>query len=90
MSLLANVDWNSILQPPGLPVMMVILVMGVVGLAAILAPQLRKAAELRLKGQMVLRCFTADEISSVLDAGGHHRNVRHRDVREAFVRPEAG
>ena len=74
MLLLAEIDWTSLLgDGPGLPVLMLITVGGVIGLAAIIAPQWRKAREstndAHLKLRMIERGFTAEEIVSVVNAG---------------------
>ena len=89
MSFLAVVDWNSILQPPGLPVILLITVAGAVGLAAIIAPQVRRTAEARLKDRMVHRGFTADAIQTVLDAGTHRGRVHKSEHQREFLQPNA-
>ena len=73
--LLAEVDWNSLLRDEEV-IATVIVFLGIVGLivlAAIIAPQWRKAhqtkVETLLKEQMIERGFTAEEITGVLNAG---------------------
>ena len=66
---LAEIDWNTLLEPPAI----VFIVGGIIALVAIIVPQWRKAqqaaAEARLKEQMLQRGFSADEIERVIRAG---------------------
>ena len=81
LSVLAEVDWNSLLldEPYLLAVVAVwVLVAGVV-LGAIIAVQWRKVQQAKyeagLKEQMLERGFTADEIISVINAGASRGRV---------------
>ena len=78
--LLSEVDWNSLLHEPDmLPIMLVTGFAGIIGLAAIIAPQWRKAQqagnEARLKERMIERGFTADEIKTVINASAEGKRV---------------
>ncbi len=78
--LLADVDWNSLLQKPDmLPLLIVTGFAGIIGLTAIIAPQWRKAKqasdEARLKERMIERGFTADEIETVIKAAAAPERV---------------
>jgi hypothetical protein len=83
--LLAEIDWNALLrEPDALPLLVLVPIMGIVGLAAIIAPQWRKVqqtnAEARLKERMIERGFTADEIIRVINTGvGHARKGKVAD-----------
>ena len=65
---LAEMDWNSLLQNDLLPLLVMFGVGGLIGMAAIIAVQWRKAYEARLKEKMIDRGFTADEIVRVINA----------------------
>ena len=75
--LLAEIDWDSLLRDDFgmvvLPIVVLIVTVGAVAFAAIIAPQWRKTlqvkSEARLKEQMIERGFTADEITKVIYAG---------------------
>jgi len=75
--LLAEIDWDSLLREDFgtvvLPIFVLLGTVGVIGLAAIIAPQWRKTqqakSEARLKEQMIERGFTADDIIKVINAG---------------------
>ena len=66
---LAGIDWDRVFDPP----VIVFIVGAIVAVAAIVAPQWRKAAkaseDARLKEQMIQRGFSADEIERVIRAG---------------------
>ena len=66
---LAGINWNRILDPP----VIMFIVGAIIAVAAIVAPQWRKAAkaseDARLKEQMIQRGFSADEIERVIRAG---------------------
>ncbi len=72
-SLLAEIDWNALLQAPDtlitlvMPVMTVLIILGVV-----IAIQWRKAQQAKydaeLKLRMIERGFTAEEIKTVISA----------------------
>jgi hypothetical protein len=81
MSMLAYVDWNEILRPPGLPILLLIVMVGTVIMTAIIAPQARRVSEIRLKEKMVNRGFRAEEIRMVLDAGARPRESRRSKRR---------
>ena len=71
--LLTDVDWDTLLNKPDmLPLLTVTGFAGLIGLAAIIAPQWRRAKqasdEARLKERMIERGFTADEIKTVISA----------------------
>ena len=69
--LLAEIDWNTLLQQdPGLPFLAAIGMIMIVALTAIIAVQWRKANQLateaRLKELMIQRGFSAQEIVDVI------------------------
>ena len=75
--MLAEIDWNSLLQQPDLLAPVAVLtVTAVVVLGIVIAIQWRKVkqakAATRLKEQMIERGFTADEIIGVINAGVSH------------------
>jgi hypothetical protein len=73
-SLLAEIDWNTLLQSPdtlitlAMPIMTVLIILGVT-----IAIQWRKVQQAKydaeLKLRMIERGFTADEIKTVISAG---------------------
>lgn len=69
MDLIAEIDWNHLLEPPS----GILIVFGLVAVVGLIAPQWRRmrqhAEDVRLKEQMVQRGFTADEIEQVMAAG---------------------
>ncbi len=74
MVMLAQIDWNTLLQKPDmLPLLVLVPTMGMVALVAIIVPQWRKVrqtdAAAALKSQMIQRGFSADEIIRVIEAG---------------------
>ncbi len=92
LSLLAQIDWNTLLKEPDvLPLLVLVPTFGIVGLAAIVAPQWRKAqqanAEARLKERMIERGFTADEIISVIDSGAGRKRVTKAANRPRSTEP---
>ncbi len=87
MSVLAVVDWNGILQPPGLPVLLLIVTLGAFGMAAVIAPQARRMMDARLKEKMVDRGFSAGEIRTVIEAGHRPGRVGERHGRRKFLNP---
>ena len=92
LSLLAQIDWNTLLKEPDvLPLLVLVPTFGLVGLAAIIAPQWRKAqqanAEARLKERMIERGFTADEIINVINAGVGHKRVTKAANRPCSTEP---
>ncbi len=79
--LLAEADWNTLLDDPGiLAVVAVWAIVGVVVLGSIIAIQWRKVQqakhEANLKQRMIERGFTADEIVSVINAGTAQGRLR--------------
>ncbi len=92
--MLAEIDWNQLLQKPDmLPILIVTGFAGIIVLAAVIAPQIRKAKqaseEARLKERMIERGFTADEIETVIKAsatpkpGGRLGRFRHSGSGES-------
>ncbi len=80
--LLAQIDWNKLLETPfALPMLMVFGVGGFIALTSIIAVQWRKTNEVRLKEKMIDRGFTAEEIASVINArvGKEHNTALHED-----------
>lgn len=68
-SLLAEIDWNLLLQKPDvLPLLVTCGVAGLLGMTAIIAVQWRKTQEARLKEKMIDRGYSADEILRVIIA----------------------
>ena len=89
---LAEIDWNAVLTgEPGFAVIVMIVVLGLVGLAAIIAPQWRKVQqahhEARLKERMIERGFTADEIIRVINAGPGRDRAGKAEDRLACCEP---
>ncbi len=71
---LAEIDWNALLnQDASLIAFVVAGVVGLISVTAIVMPQWRRAHEVRtlarLKGRMIERGFSADEIVNVINAG---------------------
>ncbi len=81
MSFLAKIDWNAFLTSDTPPILFVTAMAGLIIIVAIIAPQIRKTAEVRLKEQMVLRGYSSDEIIEVMASG-------RRPVRGACDRPQ--
>ena len=78
---LAEIDWNTLLQKPDvLPLLLFLGVGGLVLLTAIIAVQWRKAQQAtcaaRLKERMIERGYSAEEIKTVLSAGGGRNSAR--------------
>ena len=78
--LLPEVDWDPLIHEPDLlPIILVTGFAGIIVLAAIIAPQWRKAQqasnEARLKERMIERGFTADEIRTVISAGAQGKRI---------------
>ena len=85
--LLAEIDWNALVQSELFPVTIFLTVTGLVAITAIIAVQWRKAQELRLKEKMIDRGFTADEIDRVVSARG---GAKPRNQPTSPCCPEAG
>ena len=81
--LIAEIDWNSLLQQPDALGMLIGLgSMTVIILGVTIAVQWRKAQQARynaeLKERMIERGFTAEEIERVINAGADQRRVGKR------------
>ncbi len=86
--LLAEIDWNVLLQKPDVfPMMLGFGTTAIVILGVTIAIQWRKAQQAKydaqVKEQMIARGFTADEIKKVVNAGADHRSAP-----KAATRPE--
>ena len=83
--ILAEIDWNLLLQQPdALTLLMLPGATAVIVLGTVIAIQWRKVRQAeydaRLKEQMIARGFTAEEIGSVIMAGvGRHRAGKAAD-----------
>ncbi len=81
MDLLADIDWNALFEMPN----PVFFCGAVVAVAAIIAPQWRKATqsrnETRMKERMIERGFSADEIERVTRAGLNEEQDRDQTSR---------
>jgi Tfp pilus assembly protein PilN len=93
--LLAEIDWNALLQKPDiLPMLLVFGTTTIVILGVTMAIQWRKAQqakyEAQLKEQMIARGFTADEIKKVVSAGADHRSVTKAATRLECAEPFLG
>ena len=92
MSMLAVIDWNSLLHhDPGMPFFLVGLAIGgFVSVTAIVAVQWRKAQqtsyEATLKAKMIDRGFSADEIIKVVGVSTAPRR-KHRHQAPFFREP---
>lgn len=97
LTLLAEIDWNSLLRDDDfiMPVLICVMtgIVGVIVVAAIVVPQWRKARQARdeagLKAQMIQRGFSAAEIERVLKVGVGQdrvgRSANRADRREALA-----
>ena len=69
MSFLAKIDWNPILTSEILPILCITGTIGAIMITGIIAKQIRKVSEVRLKEQMVLRGYSSEEIIEVMASG---------------------
>ena len=89
MSFLAEINWTPILRSEVLPILCITGTIGAIMITAIIAKQIRKASEVRLKEQMVLRGYSSEEIIEVMASGtGITRPGREKPQR-SFLRTSA-
>jgi hypothetical protein len=93
MALIAEIDWNTLLQksPDLFPLLVMFGVTGLVAMTAVIAVQWRKAQQARynayLKQRLIERGFTAEEIVNVVQADVQPQRVGKSARRQAFYKP---
>ena len=68
MPLLAEIDWNSLLENRDFGVIAFMALLAILGIAAMVGSYWQKTLQARLKERMIERGFTAEEIIAVINA----------------------
>jgi len=69
MPLLAEIDWNSLLENREFGAIAFMALLAILGIAVLVGTYWQKTLQARLKERMIERGFTAEEIISVINAG---------------------